>query len=94
MFVRTEFEKYQNNILGIISDINFPRNGVKDSGAGILFAKSVKEVLEDITILLQSSQKEMEKVVSKRAKEYSQALEMLEAQAKAQQAIMPHYVGQ
>lgn len=37
---------------------------------------------------------QMEKVVSKRAKEYSQALEVLEAREKAEQAIAPHFMGQ
>ena len=52
------FQKYQKYILGIISDINFPHNGVKDPNAGIIFAKKVKELQEDIPILLQSSQPE------------------------------------
>jgi len=56
------FEKYQEYILGIISDINFPRNGVKDPDAGITLAKNIKGILKDIPILLQSSQEEMEEV--------------------------------
>ncbi|MBK8945578.1 MAG: histidine kinase [Ignavibacteriae bacterium] len=50
------FEKYQKYILGIISDVNFPHNGVKDPEAGLKFAKRVKELQDDIPILLQSSQ--------------------------------------
>ncbi len=50
------FVKYQKYILGIISDVNFPHNGVKDPEAGLKFAKKVKELQEDIPILLQSSQ--------------------------------------
>lgn len=38
--------------------------------------------------------KQMKRVVEKRALEYSQALEMLEAQKKAQDAVAPHYMGQ
>ena len=49
------YEKYQDYILGIISDINFKRNGVKDPEAGILFAKMVRSQHEDIPILLQTS---------------------------------------
>ncbi len=52
------FEKYQKYILGIISDINFPRNGVKDPDAGIIFANKVKELQDDIPIILQSSQED------------------------------------
>jgi CheY-like chemotaxis protein len=49
------FEEYKEYILGIISDVNFKRNGVKDPEAGITFAKRVKEEVSDIPILLQSS---------------------------------------
>jgi CheY-like chemotaxis protein len=49
------YEKYQDFVLGIISDINFKRNGVKDPEAGFTFAKMVREQHEDIPILLQSS---------------------------------------
>jgi CheY-like chemotaxis protein len=49
------YEKYQEYILGIISDINFKRGGLKDPEAGILFAKMVRSQHEDIPILLQSS---------------------------------------
>jgi len=49
------YEKYQEYVLGIISDINFKRNGVKDPEAGILFAKMVRSQHEDIPILLQTS---------------------------------------
>jgi CheY-like chemotaxis protein len=49
------FEQYEQSILGIISDINFKRRGVKDPNAGIDFVRAVRERHEDIPILLQSS---------------------------------------
>lgn len=52
------FEKYEDYILGVISDINFKHNGKKDPEAGIKFAKAVKERHEDISVLLQSSNPE------------------------------------
>jgi CheY-like chemotaxis protein len=52
------FEKYQDFILGIISDINFLRNGIKDPEGGINFAKEVRKLHQDIPILLQSSNTE------------------------------------
>jgi CheY-like chemotaxis protein len=52
------FEKYEEYILGVISDINFKHNGVKDPEAGVKFAKAVKERHEDISVLLQSSNPE------------------------------------
>lgn len=56
------FEKYQEYILGVISDVDFIREGKPDPTAGILFCKKVKEVQPDIPILLQSTNKEYEKI--------------------------------
>ena len=52
------FEKYKKNILGVISDVNFLHNGKKDSDAGIKLVQKIKSEVEDIPILLQSSQAE------------------------------------
>ncbi len=52
------FEKYQEYILGIISDINFKRAGVKDPEGGFAFADMVRERQQDIPLLLQSSNRE------------------------------------
>jgi len=49
------YEKYENDILGIISDIDFSRNGQQDAKAGIEFARAVKGRHPDIPILLQSN---------------------------------------
>ncbi len=49
------YEKYKDNVLGIILDINFKHQGVKDPEAGIKFAVNVRKQIEDIPILLQSS---------------------------------------
>lgn len=49
------FNKYKDHILGIISDIDFPNNGIEDKEAGIKFAKEVRKRYSDIPILLQSS---------------------------------------
>lgn len=51
----SNFEKYKENVLGVITDINYRRQGVRDPEAGIRFAKHVKSEVEDIPILLQSS---------------------------------------
>ena len=56
------FDKYEDFILGIITDNNFKYNGVRDPEAGIKFAKSVKERQHDIPILLQSSNAEYAEV--------------------------------
>ena len=49
------FEKYKEYVLGIILDINFKHNGVKDPEAGIKFAMQVRSQIDDIPILLQST---------------------------------------
>lgn len=48
------FEKYKENILGVITDINFKHYGVRDPEAGLKFSKYVKSYQKDIPILLQS----------------------------------------
>ena len=55
------YTKYEDYILGIITDSNFRHMGVRDPEAGIKFAKSVKARHEDIPILLQSSNQDYEK---------------------------------
>lgn len=47
--------KYEEYILGIISDIDFIRDGKSDPKAGIEFCEKVKSRYSDIPILLQSS---------------------------------------
>ena len=55
------YQKYSDTVLGIISDINFRKNGVKDPESGILFAQKVMKDHADIPILLQSSNAELAK---------------------------------
>jgi len=50
----SSFEKYEEYVLGVISDIDFLREGEKDPKAGFKFAESVRKRKEDIPILLQS----------------------------------------
>jgi len=53
------FEKYEDFILGVISDIDFMHNGQQDPEAGIKFADNVRKRHSDISILLQSNNQEM-----------------------------------
>jgi CheY-like chemotaxis protein len=48
------FETYHANILGVISDLQFPRNGKSDGEAGFELARQVKRSHTDIPVLLQS----------------------------------------
>lgn len=49
------YERYEDNVLGIVSDVDFFRNGESDKIAGVKLAKAVKESRPDIPILLQSN---------------------------------------
>jgi CheY-like chemotaxis protein len=48
------YESYKEHILGVISDIDFPRNGKPDHGAGLHFAKAVRSEHPELPVLLQS----------------------------------------
>ena len=52
------FCAFQDNILGIISDIEFPAEGALSKTAGLDFARSVRGLAPDVPILLQSSMPE------------------------------------
>ena len=51
------FEKYKNNIIGIVSDVRFPKNGSIDDRAGIKLIKHVRERSKHIPIVLHSTDK-------------------------------------
>ncbi len=53
------FKKYEKNILGVISDIDFKKGGKQDPLAGIKFARNVRARHRDISILLQSNNQDM-----------------------------------
>ena len=59
------YEKYKNNLLGIISDISYERNGVKDKEAGIKLVKKIKKDDSLMPILLQSSEKDKSSIAKK-----------------------------
>ncbi len=59
------FEKYDDCILGVISDIDFSHKGKSDPHAGIEFAVEVRKRYTDIPILLQSSEPDNEKEAKK-----------------------------
>lgn len=50
------FDKYKEYILGIISDVDFYKDGVLHSEAGFEFAAEVRKLYSDIPILLQSAE--------------------------------------
>ena len=54
------YEKYKNNLLGIISDISYPKEGKMDKQAGIRLSEKVKRDDKFMPVLLQSSDIENE----------------------------------
>jgi len=55
------YGKYRDFVLGIISDIDFPRGGVQDPHAGIELARTVRADQADVPILLLSTMAEAER---------------------------------
>ena len=49
------FTQYQDAILGVIADIEFPKDGDVYAEAGVEFARRVRELQPDVPIALQSS---------------------------------------
>jgi CheY-like chemotaxis protein len=56
------FTLYKDDVLGVISDIEFPREGKLDPLAGAEFARKVRSAYRDIPVLLQSSRPDSEAV--------------------------------
>ena len=59
------YEKYKNNVLGIISDISFNRKGKRDIEAGIRLCKLVKKDNVNMPFVLQSSNNKYKKIAEK-----------------------------
>ncbi len=53
---RDLYEKYTNNMLALISDVSFPRNGKIDKDAGLRLAAMIRADQPDLPVLLQSAQ--------------------------------------
>jgi CheY-like chemotaxis protein len=47
--------KYQEHLLGVVSDVEFPHRGVLSADAGFELARSVRELVPDAPIVLQTS---------------------------------------
>lgn len=54
------FTAYQEDVLGVISDVEFPQASVLEPEAGAEFTRRVKKAWRDIPVLLQSSRPESE----------------------------------
>ena len=54
------FSRFSDQTLGVIADMQFPREGVLDPEAGVKFARMVRKAWPDTPILLQSSRPDNE----------------------------------
>ena len=59
------FWTYRENVLGIVSDVEFPKDGQKCLDAGIQFAERVRELMPDVPVVLQSGKQENEELARK-----------------------------
>lgn len=50
------YDTYRNNTLGVISDVRFPREGVKSGTAGLELLRRIREADEFIPMIMQSSE--------------------------------------
>jgi len=50
------YETYEHYVLGVISDVRFPRHGKLDDNAGVAFLSNIKKERFDIPLLLTSSE--------------------------------------
>jgi CheY-like chemotaxis protein len=48
--------RYRSNLLGIISDVGFPKDGERNKSAGFELARMIKEEITDLPVLLQSGE--------------------------------------
>lgn len=51
----TIYKKYKNNMLGVISDVSFMENGVKNKQAGIKLCQEIRDKDKYIPLIIQSS---------------------------------------
>lgn len=58
------FEAYGNDVLGIVSDVEFPKGGVHSPVAGAEFARMVRGQFPDLPIVLHSTKPENEKLAN------------------------------
>ncbi len=49
------YDRYKDNLLGVISDVSYPRGGKRDPNAGIALLKMIRAQDHELPILLQSS---------------------------------------
>lgn len=52
------YNRYKDNCLGVISDVSFPRNGVKDEQAGFRLLEAIRAQDEYVPLIMESSEQQ------------------------------------
>ncbi len=52
---RELYDKFRNNIICVVTNVNFPKNGMIDERAGIKFVRQIRQDNRDLPILIQSA---------------------------------------
>ena len=55
------FKKYQKNVMGVISDIEFPKDGKLNKNAGFLFVNKITKKIINLPVILQSTKEQYSK---------------------------------
>ncbi|MDO9390749.1 MAG: PEP/pyruvate-binding domain-containing protein [bacterium] len=58
------YQKFKANLLGVFTDVRYPKNGKLDPQAGIEFAKMIRRDLPHLPLVIQSSEPETEQIAS------------------------------
>ena len=49
------YDKYKNNMLGVVTDVSYPQNGVKDKLAGVNLCTEIRKYDKHIPLIIESS---------------------------------------
>ncbi len=55
------FNKYKKNVMGVISDVEFPKDGKLNKNAGFLFVKEITKNMKNLPVLIQSTKEQYRK---------------------------------
>ncbi len=64
------FWTYRKNVLGVVSDVEFPKDGVLCLDAGVQFAEKVGKLMPDVPVVLQSGRPENEELALKAGRSF------------------------
>jgi hypothetical protein len=85
------YEKYKNNLLCVISDVSFPKNGLCNDCAGLNLIHYIKQNTPELPLVLQSSDEEN----AKKAFEYNVTFINKNSESLSQdiKSFIKHYLG-